>query len=246
MSKIPIVVGLEPWLLRLVDFGALPGATGGRRLSSVLREAAPTLVTDLRSRGIECINGENIHVYVNNFDRAENLLKTVPNLHLVVRSCVHEIFLLHSPDDAIDVSHSEPRWPNRIFVSAPRQSPVQDFRVAEAIVHEAMHLNLSAFERLVPLVGDRRTVTSPWRSVPRPAAGVLHGIYVFCCISRFLAFLQARIPMRGSPRQHVVRRQVEIAAQLGSIDYGSLRASLTSDGASLLSGVLRRFAVAGA
>lgn len=226
-------------MLRSAGLGALSETASGRQLSSALCQASPTLAADIRLRGIECTCGEDLNVAVNVLDRAEKLLKTVPNLNFVVRSFVHEIFLLHVLDDEFDVSHSEPWWPNRIFISIPRPSPVQDIRVAEAIVHEAMHLNLSAVERLIPLVSDRRTLKSPWRSEPRPAVGVLHGIYVFCCISRFFGYLQARLPLQESPKRHVVRRQVEIAAQLDSIDYCSLRTSLSSTGASLLDDLLK-------
>jgi HEXXH motif-containing protein len=239
LSERQKVVGPEPWLLRFADLVPLPETTNDRRLSSVLCEADPTLADALRLRGIECACGEDMHVAVNVLDRAEELLNTVPSLSFVVQSCIHEIILLHAQDDAFDVSHSEPRWPNRIFVSVPRPSPVQNFRLAEAIVHEAMHLNLSAFERLIPLVVDRHFLKSPWRSEPRPAAGVLHGIYVFCCVYRFFGHLQARLPLGESARQHAVYRQIEIASQLKSIDYCSLRTSLSSAGTSLLDDLLK-------
>ncbi len=105
-----------------------------------------------------------------------------------------------------------PRWPYRIFISIPARSRVQDLRVAEAVVHEAMHLILTNFERVSPLVSDERTLKSPWRSELRPAAGVLHGIYVFCCISRFFRHLDNKSHLGACAMEHSQRRQFEIAA----------------------------------
>ena len=234
MNKYSEILGPEPWELKHADLETPCEIEDRQRLSSRLCGLCPTTAAELRSRGIECANGESLGAGKCVLDRVEDLLRIAPRLDPVVRSCVREIVLLQISDDAYDISHSEPRWPYRIFISIPGPSRVQDLRVAEAVVHEAMHLILTNFERVAPLASDERTLKSPWRSELRPAAGVLHGIYVFCCISRFLRHLDNKSPLGACAMEHVQHRQAEIAAQLDSIDFGALRMSLTSEGINLL------------
>jgi HEXXH motif-containing protein len=96
-------------------------------------------------------------------DRAIHLFQVAPGLEPIIRSCVHEIIVLKALDISIDVSHSEPRWPTRIFISIPASSGVADLRVAEAVVHEAMHLNLTFLERSAVLVTRMELLYSPWK-----------------------------------------------------------------------------------
>ena len=58
-------------------------------------------------------------------------------------------------------------------------------RVAEALVHEAMHLQLSLLERRIELVESDRTKAvafSPWRNSERDVQGVIHALYVFVIV----------------------------------------------------------------
>lgn len=233
------LVGMEPWLLSHTVTLARTDIGDSRRLSSALREAAPTLRTEFRRRMIECEAGSDLRTAASVLDHAEEIIDVAPKLRAIIRFCVHEVILLRAPDDTYDVSHSEPRWPNRIFVSVPRPSQVQLLRLAESVVHEAMHLNLTLAEHLAPLVCSERTLASPWRLEPRPAAGVLHGIYVFCCISRFFTHLQAATNLQPIQAEHVHTRQNQIAEQLASIDRRALRKSLTSPGVELLENLYR-------
>jgi len=102
-----------------------------------------------------------------------------------------------------DVSHSEPRWPHLIFVSLPPPTHVGDLRLAEAIVHEAMHLNLSLAEGRTSLIEDDTQLYSPWRSTARPAGGVLHGVYVFAVLLRFFEDLDRREELSPEERRHL-------------------------------------------
>jgi HEXXH motif-containing protein len=81
-----------------------------------------------------------------------------------------------------DVSFSDPEIPFSIFISVPMQNDRSALlRVAENIVHETMHLQLSLFEGRCPLVDTASTwaLHSPWKHQQRPAQGILHGLYVF-------------------------------------------------------------------
>ena len=107
-----------------------------------------------------------------------------------------------------DVSYSDPSLPLSVFVSCPlpeERNRVE--RLAESIVHEALHLQLSLVERVEPLVidgPDEEPVFSPWKDEWRTAQGLLHAVYVFGNLRRFWkgvaskrpessAFAQARI-----------------------------------------------------
>ena len=162
--------------------------------------------------------------------RAGTVIHRVPSLERVVLECVRELIVLHPPDDRHDISHSEPRWPNLIFVSLPPATPVGDIRLAEAIVHEAMHLNLSLFERRIQLIGGDCQLFSPWRRGPRPAAGVLHGVYVFASLLRFFEYLQPQKGLSVEQSDHLMRRCASILEECSQISRNELWNSLTGDG----------------
>src|SRR4028118_1832101 len=104
---------------------------------------------------------------------AINVLKHAPSLFTTVATLVRTIHVLNPPDDQYDVSFSEPHIPFSIFTSVPRRSNVNGpLRLAEAIVHEAMHLQLTLIERVAPLVvGSGLKYLSPWRREFRASGG---------------------------------------------------------------------------
>jgi len=64
--------------------------------------------------------------------------------------------------------------------------PPDEVTLAETLVHEFQHVKLCGLLDLVPLTasGDQR-VYAPWRQDPRPAGGLLQGIYAHLGIVRF-------------------------------------------------------------
>lgn len=101
---------------------------------------------------------------------------------------VHSIQVLRQPDAEIDVSYSHPEIPFSIFLSVCEDdSTISNLRVAESILHEAMHLKLTLIENIVPLVQPNTTSLhySPWRDEERPVRGVLHGLFIFRSIGGF-------------------------------------------------------------
>jgi HEXXH motif-containing protein len=166
-------------------------------------------------------------------EEAAALIRVVPELDAIIRQCVQEILVLRAPDDSFDVSHSEPQWATRIFVSIPRPSVVAALRVAEAIVHEAMHLNLTFLEERIQLIAKTRLLYSPWKVKDRPASGVLHGLYVFVCIYRFFAQISRLVGIEDESRRHIERRRAEIRAGIASIERSSLLQCLTAGGLSV-------------
>ncbi len=64
--------------------------------------------------------------------------------------------------------------------------PPDPVTMAETLVHECQHVKLGALMDMVPLVeagGDK--VYAPWRQDPRPAAGLLQGVYAHFGIALF-------------------------------------------------------------
>jgi HEXXH motif-containing protein len=164
--------------------------------------------------------------------RAEAWIMTVTTLGAVVASLVEDLHLLGA-SPGYDISHSEPQWLARIFVSIPdRFDDVGALRFAESVVHEAMHLQLTLFETEHPVVADLRgTLLSPWRSEHRPFSGVVHGLYVFTCLRSF--FHSLRHAASGPTDEHVSRRIQDIKTEIASIKLSDLTMGLTPLGAEL-------------
>lgn len=171
---------------------------------------------------------------------ALELLGGVPEVLPTVSSLVRALHLIDPADDEIDISFSDPGLPFSAFVSVPGPGAVAgSLRVAEAILHEAMHLQLTLAEAVVPLVTSTgRTFYSPWRNEYRTAQGVLHALYVFRVIDAFLAAASFQGPTLVLSRRHATERRATIARQIReSSDFRGC-ADLSEDGAALVDRLL--------
>lgn len=164
-------------------------------------------------------------------DLAAVLIDLLPSLGDVVRAHVRWVSLL-AADEAYDVSHSEPRWPDWIFVSCPAAADqVSALRVAENVVHEAMHLQLTLVEAELPLIRDEQMMLhSPWKDELRDLRGVLHGLYVFRCVSEFLASPKLAASLTSEGETYVRRRIEEIEEEVRAVDIPSLLRGQTAAG----------------
>ena len=162
---------------------------------------------------------------------AQAWIGEVPDLERLVLAVVRDIHSLAS-EPGYDVSHSQPRWHDRIFVSCPERTDcIGELRLAESVVHEAMHLHLTIEEHRLPLVATpSASAQSPWRGIERPVQGVLHGLFVFLCIFRFLHELARGGRLTEAGRQYVENRLRTIDEEIGSIDTAALSTSLTTHG----------------
>ena len=192
------------------------------------------LLCAVADAGLEPSNAESVGAASDLFMRAAGLIARVPDLHDAVEKAVMHVH----PIDALpyyDVSHSEPRWTKRVFVSVPeRNDMVGALRLAESIVHEGMHLILTEWEtagRFVDVPGA--TMHSPWRATDRPIQGVLHGTFVFVCIASFLSQLPGAM-LGDVGRSHAAQRRKDISQELGEVDLTTLRSFLTPRGAAHL------------
>jgi HEXXH motif-containing protein len=140
------------------------------------------------------------------------LLTSLPGLGDLLASLTRTIHVL-AAEPGYDVSHSDPSVPFSIFVSVPKSSESHAVaRLAESILHETLHLQLTLIEGVCPLVAEPLYVGySPWQACERPLGGLLHGAYVFAGIREGLTALARQ---RACIDAYADRRQREIADEL--------------------------------
>jgi HEXXH motif-containing protein len=190
-----------------------------------------SVARNFADRGIDLIGGAEITAAMGQaIAAATSLICLVPSLARTVNALVGSVHALRSTNPGIDISFSDPAIPFSIFLSVSEGSEA-DLRIAEAIIHESMHLQLSLVESLVPLVmDDRITLYSPWKQTNRPLSGVIHALYVFRVIDEWLASISTSDP--GS--QFIGRRRAQIADEIKELDLAWCESGLTGDGRNLL------------
>lgn len=216
-----------PWdfnAAEVVSAGAARPARLDRKPSGLPRVAAQTFA----DMGLLCVSRTTSADAA--LGRAGVLIANVPGLSPVIDLRVQRIVIVRSGGDCFDTSHSDPAWPGVVLVSIPPPGPVGDLRLAEGIIHEAMHHHLSALEANLPLVREQCLLHSPWRGTERPAGGVLHGLFVFACVAYALQILVDLGSLDGQALYHARRRIREIRDEFDVIDYERLRTALTAHG----------------
>lgn len=228
---------LAPWAIPA--FSAKRPSSDSEWILSVLREPEIPVRRELEIRGFRFLSAAEQVSRSETLEAAAALIGHVTSLATAVRAHVEGLSLIDA-DEAYDISHSEPRWPKQIFVSCPTASgEVSALRFAESVVHEAMHLQLSRLEGLTPLIEDQTTLMhSPWKSEPRLLNGILHGIYVFVCISAFLRELLRLQVIQPATSSHIRQRLREISDEVLEIPVDRLQQGLTMTGRSLLQRLL--------
>lgn len=167
--------------------------------------------------------------------RAFDILGKVPGVLEDVQSLVRSIQVLNQDNPEIDTSYSHPDLPFTIFVSVCQDTSLKsDLRVAESILHEAMHLKLSLIEEIEPLVKPftGNLYFSPWRDELRPAQGVLHGAFVFRAILNF--YLTDHSSARTDAHSFIQDRIKDIHTELNALAGFCEARDLTVSGKSLV------------
>ena len=126
------------------------------------------------------------------------LIQNNREIHATVSNMCRSLHLLICNERDVDVSFSDPELPFSIFVSCPpMDTQYRVERLAESIVHEALHLQLTLVERAEPLVEDNTgelLVRSPWKGERRTLQGLVHGIYVFGNLREFWSDIVSQRP----------------------------------------------------
>jgi len=173
-------------------------------------------------------------------DRATNLIEAAllkviepyPFLWSAVSELAWRCHIVLAPDDDYDVSFSDPAIPFSVFVSVPtRNDQSSILRVGESLIHETMHLQLTLFEGLCPLVDTASTsfMYSPWKQQKRPAQGVLHGLYVVCVL-RWMWRQISRTTRNTTDRDFALRRISEIDEEVSAVRALEESPALTKEG----------------
>lgn len=106
-----------------------------------------------------------------------------PALFLSLRYLLRSLHIIDHPGHGIDISFSLPDLPNSIFISIPDSGEKDAVpRLAEAIVHEVLHLQLTLVEKAYPIIRtdvETMYIYSPWRNELRPETGIVHALFVF-------------------------------------------------------------------
>ncbi|WP_367158798.1 HEXXH motif-containing putative peptide modification protein [Mesorhizobium sp.] len=164
-------------------------------------------------------------------EAVDSLLRQVPDLARIVSRNVRSIHPL-AAEPGYDVSHSQPRWRARIFVSFPeRQDQIGELRLAESVVHEAMHLHLTNEESRIAFVArSSDTLYSPWMGTLRSVQGVLHGLFVFYCIGTFLLRVTENRLLADDACRYIRGRLADIRQEIFEVDFAALEGALTPHG----------------
>ena len=156
-------------------------------------------------------------------ERSLDLIRTSLPLQATVAGLCRSLHVLVASGPDIDVSYSDPSLPFSVFVSCPpatERNRVE--RLAENLIHEALHLQLTRIESAESLVirGSCETpVYSPWKGECRTARGVLHAAYVFGNLRCFWNHVARDLPEFSSFAQvriETIEREMEAAGHLSA------------------------------
>jgi HEXXH motif-containing protein len=221
-----------PWLLDAAPPGA-PSGLSGKWLSDRISPAPQHIRLELEARGFRF--GDDGAASVALADAAAAWIRRAPTLEAIVATVVRDVHLV-TADPSYDTSHSEPRWRSTIFVSIPeRADGVGASRLAEGVIHEAMHLHLTNTEARIPLVRNfRGQMASPWRAEPRSYQGVAHALFVFTCLTAFFREILKIDAVEDDVRRHMRTRISEISGEVARLDVPELVGGLTERGTILV------------
>lgn len=193
--------------------------------------------------GLEVLNQSEIESIdsIQKISNALQILGTTPGILECLSQVVKCIIILRQDDPEIDTSHSDPNIPFSIFVSVCEEtSDISILRVAESILHEAMHLKLTMIEHHIDLIipETKEVFYSPWRDEERPLRGVLHGLFVFKAIYEFYSAIIIATPHSTIVNEFLNNRISDIEDEFKIlIDFHS-SVGLTPMGASLIENLL--------
>jgi hypothetical protein len=156
--------------------------------------------------------------------------------HIFLWSAVSELVwryhIVRAPDDDYDVSFSDPGIPFSVFISAPALRDRRSIlRVAESLVHETMHLQLTLFEVCCPLIDTAYSwsMYSPWKQQERPGQGILHGLYVFHVL-RWMWQQISLTTQNEMDRDFALRRIIDISEEISLVRALEGSPALTKSG----------------
>ncbi len=183
------------------------------------------------------VDGEFVRDRLN---RAFNQLAKVPAAAVAVGALFAVLHVVRPKAPEYDVSYSDPLLPFSIFVGIDLHAQANaELRLAEGILHECMHLQLTLVERTVPLVSSAsERHYSPWQNTQRPSQGILHGMYVFRVIQDFQRALLTDERLTPSERAYLAQRIDTIGSESATVAGFAASQDLTETGRRLVAALL--------
>ncbi len=210
--------------------------------SGIQVELLPDTLFGLLSKGgLELASEEEMNEtdFCGVLSSALDLVRNVPALLGTVAGLCRSLHVLTATGIDFDSSYSDPSLPFSIFVSCPPPTALNRVeRLAENIVHEALHLQLSLVEAAEPLVLENQDDTclfSPWKNERRTAHGILHGVYVFGNLRYFWNRVGGSTPQYSAFAE---RRIEEINRDLAAVAQFPTNLALTAMGQQLAKSLL--------
>ena len=201
----------------------------------IIEALPPQTIEFYNSIGLQFHSGSPTTEDIRLFKDAFATIKIGPGLFESVLALVRSVHLLEASGHGFDTSYSDPKLPCSIFVSVPTNERHAELRLAESIVHEAMHLQLTILENEMSLVDDiYSTGYSPWQDTDRPVSGLLHGLYVFCVIYQWLEKFRKGVVSGEDVDEYITRRQNEIAKEIATVTELQNSPALTEFGRKLV------------
>ncbi|MDP2162070.1 MAG: HEXXH motif-containing putative peptide modification protein [Flavobacterium sp.] len=183
--------------------------------------------------GLEPELDNNSNGQTQKLQAALDILNLVPEVKHCISFLVKRIQILRQVDEEIDTSYSHPEIPFTIFVSLCKDDSINsNIRVAESILHEAMHLKLTLIEKHIDLIvpNTNETYYSPWREEQRPVRGVLHGLFVFGAVLGLYKKLEFLKECSSDEKRYIATRIFEINKEFETILSFKNSNGLTSAG----------------
>jgi hypothetical protein len=226
------ILGQTPQADRTV-IGCLckPGFDNGSKI--LVESLGPQFVDQYSELGLTFYRSDEVGPeHLSSLRCAIHLISLVRGAAVSVSAVLSVLHLLRPNSPNHDVSFSEPSIPFSIFVGVEREGRLNDdLRLAEGILHECMHLQLTLIEEQTALIAaEKETHFSPWRQEVRPTRGVLHALYVFRVIQDFFAALMDSAILSEGQYRYAQRRYDQIDEDVLQVEDLTMSQDLTPIG----------------
>jgi hypothetical protein len=244
-SRLGAECGLNPsnyGTARLIDKTPSAQRQTAGKLSTSSQAHAWIEILPQRLKEQYCIQGLDFYEateidshLLENLTDALQAISHVSGAAVAVSSVLTALHLLRPQSIEYDVSYSDPSVPFSIFVGVTTADHAfGELRLAEGILHECMHLQLTLLEEELPLIANESdTHLSPWRQTLRPTRGLLHGLYVFRVIQDFFTDPSLLTSLTVKERRYVAQRVDQIDGEIANAGNFSNSADLTAVGRTL-------------
>ena len=218
--------GSDPNVLHVIEDAEPPGDAG------VMVELLPETHTGRWCRiGLRFATEADVNDmdFMRVLAKSLDFIRMVPPLQGTIAGLCRSIHPLLAPRNDLDVSYSDPSLPCSVFVSCPlpaEQHHVE--RLAESLMHEALHLQLSLVEIVEPLIKParhERPVFSPWKGEGRTVQGLVHAVYVFGNLRCFWRCAASTLPDPSFAQARVGTIDGEMAAAAHLVEGDLLTAT---------------------